>query len=153
MEQNLRKYTEQEYRRLFPEHHKAAITEICDENGTEEDISTNVPVVASTSKAAADERMREYTSALKTMREGAKMIRLKLDISKDLRNIDVTIKISENLEKMYKSFLTIKATSVQSERAFSITGLFNTKIRTRLSGKTLDALCFLKDHFQKKVQI
>ena len=151
--QNLRKFTEQEYRRLFPEHHKAVTTETCEENETEEDINTNVPVVASTSKTTDDDLMREYNSALKKMSEEAKNDTNELDISKEMRYFEVTSNRSENLEKMYKSFLTIKATSVQSERAFSITGLFNTKIRTRLSGKTLDALCFLKDHFQKKVQI
>ena len=45
---------------------------------------------------------------------------------------------------------TIPPTSVEAERVFSVTGLFLTKLRTRLSDVTLDKLIFLKYYFLNK---
>ena len=42
-------------------------------------------------------------------------------------------------------------TSVESERAFSAAGLFITKLRTRLSVKNIDALCFLRNYYKKQL--
>ena len=71
-----------------------------------------------------------------------------VDLAKDLKLYEATGKRSERLEQLYRSFCTIKATSVASERAaFSSAGYFLTKIRSRLSPKTLDVLCFLKSYF------
>jgi hypothetical protein len=53
----------------------------------------------------------------------------------------------EYLEKAFDYLVTIKPTSVESERAFSAAGLFCSKIRSRLNDESLDALCFLKAHF------
>ena len=50
------------------------------------------------------------------------------------------------LEKCYNFLLTIKPTSVESERAFSVAGYTCTKIRSRFNDETLDKLCFLR-HF------
>lgn len=52
------------------------------------------------------------------------------------------------LQRAYEFLMTIKPTSVESERAFSAAGLFATKIRSRLGDETLDALCFLKSYFK-----
>ena len=43
---------------------------------------------------------------------------------------------------------TIRPTSVESERAFSSAGQICIKIRLRLNNDTLDALYFLRAHFQ-----
>ena len=53
------------------------------------------------------------------------------------------------LERIYSYLMTIKSTSVESERAFSSADNFAVKIRSRLNDETLDELCFLKVHFQK----
>ena len=45
---------------------------------------------------------------------------------------------------------TIPTTSVDSESVFSVTGLFLTKLRSRLSDVTLDKLIFLKYYFLNK---
>ena len=45
---------------------------------------------------------------------------------------------------------TIPPTSVEAERVFSVTGLFLTKLRSRLSDVTLDKLIFLKYYFLNK---
>jgi len=52
---------------------------------------------------------------------------------------ETTKKKPENLEKLYNALLTLKHTSVEPERAFSIVGLFVTKLRNRMNDDTLDA--------------
>ena len=44
---------------------------------------------------------------------------------------------------------TIKPTSVEAERAFSPMDFFVTKIRSRMSDKTLDALITMRQHYKK----
>ena len=67
------------------------------------------------------------------------------------RNLDLTRK-PENLENVYKALLTIKPTSVESERAFSAMGLFCTKLRNRLNDDTLNSLVMMRQYYlaQKK---
>ena len=45
---------------------------------------------------------------------------------------------------------TIPPTSVEAERTFSASGLFLTKLRSRLSDKSLDTLISLKFYFANK---
>lgn len=54
------------------------------------------------------------------------------------------------LEKTYKNLLSIKPTSVESERAFSAAGQVCSKLRSRLNDDTLDTLCFLRSYFNVK---
>jgi hypothetical protein len=44
----------------------------------------------------------------------------------------------ENLEKLFKALKTIPTTSIEAERAFSTAGIFITKLRNRLSAKTIN---------------
>lgn len=53
------------------------------------------------------------------------------------------------LKLIYKYLLTIKPTSVESERAFSSAGSVCTNLRTNLSDISLDIICFLKAYFLK----
>ena len=66
-----------------------------------------------------------------------------VNLMNEMKFYEATKKRTENLELLYQSLLTIKATSVESERAFSAAGCFLTKIRSHLAPKTLDALSFL----------
>ena len=52
--------------------------------------------------------------------------------------------------KPVNALMTIPATSVESERAFSAAGLFVSKLRTSLSDKSVDMLCFMRSHMLKK---
>lgn len=49
------------------------------------------------------------------------------DMSKEIKYFEVTSNGSEGFEKLYRALITIKAISVQLQRAFPIIGLFNTK--------------------------
>lgn len=60
---------------------------------------------------------------------------------------EVSKQRTSNLELLYKALLTVKPTSTDSERVFSIAGNFVTKTRNRLSDKSLHAIVFLKARF------
>ena len=53
------------------------------------------------------------------------------------------------LQLLYKALMTIKPTSVEAKRAFSAMGFFVTKLRNRMSDKTLDALITMRQHHKK----
>ena len=50
-----------------------------------------------------------------------------------------------------RALRTIPPTSVEAERAFSAAGLFVTKLRARLSVKSIDSMMVLKVLFQVKL--
>ena len=52
------------------------------------------------------------------------------------------------LSLAYEYLLTVKPTSVESERAFSATTYICSKLRTRLGDVSVDHLCFLRAYFQ-----
>ena len=56
----------------------------------------------------------------------------------------------KTLEMLFKALMTIPASSVESERAFSAAGLFVSKLRTSLSDNSVDMLCFMRSHLLKK---
>lgn len=58
-----------------------------------------------------------------------------------------TGKRTENLQRLYAVICTIKPTSTDSERVFSNSSAFCTKVRSRLSDKSLNALVFLKSYY------
>lgn len=55
-----------------------------------------------------------------------------------------------NVSKLFKSILTIQATSSEAERVFSIAAKMCTKVRSRLSDDTINALVFLKYFFKRR---
>lgn len=54
------------------------------------------------------------------------------------------------LTAAYNYLLSITPTSVEAERAFSSAGYFCNKLRSSLSDKTLNALSFMRSHFQEE---
>ena len=52
----------------------------------------------------------------------------------------------ERLQKLYNALLTVKPTSVEPERAFSIMNYFCTKLRNRMHDSVLDALVFVRQY-------
>lgn len=66
----------------------------------------------------------------------------------DLSNLALLgAKRSDRLEKLFSALLTIKPTSIASERVFSTASLKMTKIRNKMSVSLLNALVFLKYDF------
>lgn len=54
------------------------------------------------------------------------------------------------LTMLFDALSTVRPTSVDSERAFSVSGNFATKIRSRMGDNTLNMLCVLKSYFCNK---
>ena len=71
-------------------------------------------------------------------------------LKEDFKLFEATKKRSEYLENLFNAVMTAKPTSVESERSFSVGGGFATKIRSRLSDKSLSALVMLKMYFKSK---
>lgn len=70
-------------------------------------------------------------------------------IKQEMRLLEATGKRPSKLEHIYNALLSIPPTSVEAERAFSAAGLFTTKIRSRLSDKSINALSFLRSYYMK----
>lgn len=71
-------------------------------------------------------------------------------IDKEFKLFETTKKPTENIKLLQAALLTIKPTSTQNERNFSVAADFVTKKRNRLSDSIVDILCFLKNYFRKK---
>lgn len=71
-------------------------------------------------------------------------------LTKEFSLFEATHKRPPHLQQLFDALHSVQATSVEAERAFSICGQFVTKLRNRLSAESIDALCFLKAHFQKQ---
>lgn len=75
---------------------------------------------------------------------------LKTIVKQELQLFDSTTNRSSNIDKLAQALKTIPPSSVEAERAFSSAGLFITKLRTKLSDKSIDCLCFLRTYLQNK---
>ena len=73
---------------------------------------------------------------------------LSAKIQKEMQLFENGGKRDDFSQKVYDFLMTIKPTSVDSERAFSAAGLFATKSRSHLGNETLDVLCSLKTYFK-----
>ena len=62
---------------------------------------------------------------------------------------EITKTRPNNLQKLYAALNTIKPTSVEAERAFSVFGYFVSKIRNRLNNDTIDGLLFSRHYCNK----
>ena len=72
-----------------------------------------------------------------------------LTLTQDIKMFEATRKRTEHLEMLFQCLMSVKPTSVESERTFSTGGGFCTKVRSRMSDATLSALVFLKKYFEK----
>ena len=64
------------------------------------------------------------------------------------KQLEATGKTPSKLKQLLKVLLTIPPTSVEAERAFSVARLFATKLRSRLSDRSVSALSFLRIHMK-----
>lgn len=77
-----------------------------------------------------------------TVQDNVKLIKREMTLFEDEGTRGIYI------QQIYDLLLTIRPTSVESERAFSAAGQICTKIRSNLNDESLDALCFLRAYFQ-----
>jgi hypothetical protein len=74
----------------------------------------------------------------------------KTTLKADFSVFEATNKRTKNLEILFDTLQTIKPSPVASERVFSSSGNFVSKIRTRLSHHSVNILGFLILYFLKK---
>ena len=69
------------------------------------------------------------------------------NLIQDLKIFEATGSRSDRLDILHKALLSLKPTSTDCERAFSIKGIFKNKTRNRLSSTKLNWLIWLKNFF------
>jgi len=77
----------------------------------------------------------EIQSSMSSHDNGSRTI-----IKQEMKLLEATGKQPSQLEHLYNALLAILPTSVEAERAFSAAGLFVTKLHSRLSDKSVNAL-------------
>ena len=70
-------------------------------------------------------------------------------IKQEMNLFEATRKRPTKLALLFNALLSILPKSVEVERAFFAAGLFVTKMRSRLSDKSLNALTFLRSYYMK----
>lgn len=130
------KFTEELYTRLYPSTSTSNETDDVQLQATPDDEQeTNFELLLQRAIETAGTSKNTEAQITRTL------------IRKEFTHFESTGKRSANLENLYKALLTVKPTSTESERVFSLSSNFVTKIRNRLSDKSLNALVFLKAYF------
>jgi len=70
-------------------------------------------------------------------------------LTKEISLFELNGIMTSNLRNILEALKTIKPTSTESERVFSLCGTFVTKRRSALGDDTINMLCFLKSYFNK----
>ena len=124
------------HQHLFPENVESS--ELTCEIEPEEEIITPLPPMA-----------KQLSDFLKQQSSG-KYTEVQDTFSREIGLFIAGKKQTTQLQLLHKALLTVPPTSVEAERVFSAGGLFLTKLRSRMSDKTLDKLIFLKLFFALK---
>lgn len=137
------KYTEELYNRLYPNSNSSS-TEVSDiaNQDNEEDLKLDDELFElQLKKAIQTAETSDKTSHTHITRNL---------IKKEFQLFESTGQRTPTLEKMYKAVMTVKPTSTENERVFSLSGNIVSKIRNRLSDDAVNALVFLKAYFMRK---
>lgn len=144
--QAVKKIAENTFLRLFPSE--------CQTIEVDDNAESEVQGAASIAKTIEEEElMHEYLSEMNKL----EMLPMKdsrdFIVNNEFKYFEATLKKSEHLELLHNALLTVKPTSVESERGFSAAGFFVSKLRSRMTDKTLNALCFLRCYFQNRDKV
>jgi hypothetical protein len=101
----------------------------------------NLPVEELTYKQKIN---REFDALLDQMGAAAAPTSAASHIEDEMALASKTGELTTKLSKLYKSVRSIPASSIESERAFSVASRFVTKIRSRLGDEKLDNFAFAK---------
>ena len=140
--------------RLFPDDVKSEIQSIMevDQDGDAtffEDSENQKVVKKLTLHEQAQLRWKEQQEKKKN-KSAQKKPDFVIDLCKTYAKCGSPGDIPPLLNKLFNALQSIPPTSVESERAFSITGQFATKLRTKLADNTLNSLVFLKASYNKE---
>ena len=130
------------YKRLYPQTTPATPIPTVEEVG-EVEVSTE-------ERPTLQEKLRRRVEGATKESNPAFPLVSTLSLTPDFKMFEATRLRTAKLDALYRALLSIKPTSVESERAFSVGGNFCTKVRSRMSSKTLSALVSLKMHFKRQ---
>jgi hypothetical protein len=112
------------------------------------------PVPSSPSVLTKQKLMSDYitidkkTKKIETLTSSKQTeVNLTQNYLKDFQQYERFKEKTPNLVKLYNALSNIQPTSTQSERNFSLSSRFVTKLRMRMLPQHVDALCFLKSYF------
>ena len=147
-------YASKQIHRLFPDDVKSEIQSIMevDQDGDVtffEDSENQKVVKKLTLHEQAQLRWKQQQEKKKN-KSAQKKPDFVIDLCKTYAKCGSPGDIPPLLNKLFNALQSIPPTSVESERAFSITGQFATKLRTKLADNTLDSLVFLKASYKKE---
>lgn len=128
-------YAEHIYNRLFRSETDLERTESCDDDAT-------------VAEKTFEEKLNAAINSVNEINDSKSMATC--CIKKNLQFFEGCGKKPESVQNLFNALLTIQPTSVESERIFSLAGLFLTKIRNRLSDESINALSVLKTHYLNK---
>ena len=74
----------------------------------------------------------------------------KSSLAEDMRFYEKSEKLIQKLHLLYDALAQISPTSVPSEQEFSKSANFMINKRTKLSDKSFDDICFLKNYFKQE---
>jgi hypothetical protein len=119
-------------KRLYPEEYE------------ESDDEDEIP--AKKSKISFAEDLDDTLAAEREVQEP----KARYSFASELKMFETNRLRTKNITNLFNAVLTIQATSSESERAFSISSKFCTKIRSRLSDESLHILVFLKYYLKRR---
>lgn len=99
-------------------------------------------------KQKTNQKLANMTTAYNTPITNTKT--LTSIVKREMTNFEQEMRRGKYLELTYHHLLTIKPTSVESERVFSAAGQICTKIRSNLSDESIDTICLLRAYFIKQ---
>ena len=124
------------------------------ENSVEQLEKPNIRSSESTSTSTAGSTMEDRLhfairrqQQLQQSKANAQSKSLEHTVGRELEFLRATGQRGKLLDSLFNAMLTIPATSVEAERAFSASGRFLSKVRCRLSDDTLSTLLFLRAYF------
>ena len=153
------------HERLFPVQVKQEVNEAATDDELDQDQHEDKPLTTKEkfalalkqSKACSSGKLKSGTNGEMSNKKRKKskicsnLIEKEMAVYEDKEN--TKFKRPHNLENLYQALLTIPPTSIESERSFSATGLFMTKLRSRLGDTTLNALVFLRDYYKREERL
>ena len=121
------------------------------EDDTENEVEISENIEENSKETLSDEYAKFLKEAAETSSEAKNMPKINSKtVDNEMKCYECSGTKTENLKLLQKALLTIKPTSVESERAFSAMGLFATKLRNRLNDDTLNALVMMRQYYMAK---
>lgn len=116
------------------------------EKSTRDDNSSDQEPSTLTLEQELESAIHEYAE---TSTSAIEPVEISKVMQKEITLFELNGQLSNNLKQLLENLKTIKPTSTDSERVFSVSAAICNKTRSRLSDKSINVLCFLKYYFKR----